>query len=287
MVGGRLYVQNALGLVEALDPATGRTVWTQKPLAPGLAGLTGATVARGIAYWRSGADERLFTIRKNLLFALNVNTGDPIPTFGQKGQLDLQLGVGADAAYNWGSAPIVVKDVVVVGSNLGDFPTKRNGIPGDVRGYDARSGRLLWTFHVIPHPGACAVASPRTRTRRSSRSSIRTRRPSWAWRSRAPTARSTASNCARWRRTCSRPASSACRAWRPSRSTAACAGRSTSTCRARRSPRSTSRSIAWSTCCAPRTRTSPLARSTRATARTCCAARGSSTTWTRSATWSS
>jgi quinoprotein glucose dehydrogenase len=153
MVGGRVYVQNAVGLVEALDPASGQAIWTQKPLEPGLAGLTGATVARSIAYWRAAADERLFTVRKNLLFALDARTGDPVRTFGQNGQVNLQLGIGADAAYNWGGAPLVVNDVVVIGSNLGDFPNRKTGVAGDVRGYDVRSGKLLWTFHVIPHPG--------------------------------------------------------------------------------------------------------------------------------------
>jgi quinoprotein glucose dehydrogenase len=153
MVGGRLYVQNAVGLVEALDPASGQPIWTQKPLEPGLAGLTGATVARSVAYWRASADERVLTVRKNLLFALDARTGDPIRTFGQNGQVNLQLGVGDDAAYNWGGAPLVVNDVVVIGSNLGDFPNRKTGVAGDVRGYDVRSGKLLWTFHVIPHPG--------------------------------------------------------------------------------------------------------------------------------------
>jgi quinoprotein glucose dehydrogenase len=154
MVGGRLYVQNSVGLVEALDPATGRVIWTQKPLEPGLAGLTGATVARGVAYWRGGDnDERIFTVRKNLLFALNAKNGKPISAFAKQGQLDLQLGVGPDAAYNWGGSPLVVNDVLIIGSNLGDFPTKKTGTPGDVRGYDARTGRVLWTFHVIPHAG--------------------------------------------------------------------------------------------------------------------------------------
>jgi quinoprotein glucose dehydrogenase len=143
MAGSRLYVQNAVGLVEALDPANGRVIWTQKPLEPGLAGLTGATVARSIAYWRAAADERLFTVRKTLLFALDARTGDPIRTFGQNGQVDLQLGIGTDAAYNWGGSPLVVNDVVVIGSNLGDFPTRKTGVAGDVRGYDARSGKLL------------------------------------------------------------------------------------------------------------------------------------------------
>lgn len=154
MVGGKLFVQNGLGLAEALDPETGRPVWTQKPLVPGLAGLTGAAVSRGVAYWRSGDDERIFTVRKNLLFALHAKTGEPVAAFGKQGQIDLQTGVGPDGTFfTWGGSPLVAKDVVVIGSNLSDFPMKKAGVPGDVRGYDARSGRLLWTFHVIPHPG--------------------------------------------------------------------------------------------------------------------------------------
>ena len=137
-------------------------IWTQKPLEPGLAGLTGATVARSIAYWRAAADERLFTVRKTLLFALDARTGDPVRTFGQNGQVDLQLGIGADAAYNWGGSPLVVNDVVVIGSNLGDFPNRKTGVAGDVRGYDVRTGKLLWTFHVDP---AARVSSATTRGR--------------------------------------------------------------------------------------------------------------------------
>src|SRR5262245_32063439 len=50
MVGGVLYVTNALGLAEAMDPATGRTIWTQRPLVSGPEGLTAGTVTKGVAY---------------------------------------------------------------------------------------------------------------------------------------------------------------------------------------------------------------------------------------------
>ena len=153
MIDGRLFVQNGLGFVEELDASTGRARWTQQPLQPGLAGLTGASASRGVAYWRAGNDERLFTVRGSLLFALNAKTGAPVADFGANGQVDLKMGVGPDRAYAWGGSPIVVKDVVVVGSNLSDRPMKKTAVPGDVRAYDVRTGRLRWTFHVIPHPG--------------------------------------------------------------------------------------------------------------------------------------
>ena len=154
MIGGRLFVQNGLGFVEALDPATGNVLWTQKPLTPGLEGLVGSAVARGLAYWRDGTDERILTVRKNMLFALDVKTGEMSPGFGDKGKVNLNLGDGADgSAYAWGGSPIVVKDVIIVGSNLSDSPLKKEGVPGHVRGFDVRSGRLVWTFHVVPRPG--------------------------------------------------------------------------------------------------------------------------------------
>ena len=153
MIGGRLFVQNGLGFVEELDASTGRARWTQTPQQPGLAGLTGASVSRGIAYWQAGNDERLFTVRGNLLFALSPRTGAPVAAFGDKGHVDLKTGVGPEHAYAWGGSPIVVKDVVIVGSNLSDRPLKKMAVPGDVRAYDVRTGRLRWTFHVIPHPG--------------------------------------------------------------------------------------------------------------------------------------
>ena len=52
MAGGRLFVQNGLGLAEALDPATGNVLWTQEPLAKGLEGLAGGPASRGVGYWR-------------------------------------------------------------------------------------------------------------------------------------------------------------------------------------------------------------------------------------------
>src|SRR6185295_20350817 len=61
-------------------------------------------------------------------------------------------------SYSWRSAPLIVRDVIVVGSVVGDInsaarPVQMDAPPGDVRGYDARSGRLLWTFRTIPRPG--------------------------------------------------------------------------------------------------------------------------------------
>jgi quinoprotein glucose dehydrogenase len=157
MVGGRLYVQNGLGFAEALDPVTGRTIWTQKPLVPGLEGLVGAAVSRGVGYWQAGADERILTVRRNYLFALDARTGAPVAGFGDDGKVDLSTGSGPEGFITWGGAPLIVSDTVVVGSILSDYPTKKEGVPGHVRGFDMRTGRLRWTFRVVPRPGEFGV----------------------------------------------------------------------------------------------------------------------------------
>jgi glucose dehydrogenase len=57
------------------------------------------------------------------------------------------------------SPPIVVGDVVVVGSFVQDGWSRMQGVPGDVRGYDARTGKRVWTFHTVPDRGETGAAS--------------------------------------------------------------------------------------------------------------------------------
>jgi quinoprotein glucose dehydrogenase len=167
MVGGRLYVQNGLGFAQAIDAETGNVVWTQEPLTNDLQGLVGAPPSRGVAYWRDpgpsaspgGAadradDERILTVRRNYLFALSAKTGRPDAAFGDNGKVDLSVGLRPPATqYTWAGVPLVVRDVVVIGANGQDFPTRKQASPGDVRAYDVRTGKLRWTFNVIPRPG--------------------------------------------------------------------------------------------------------------------------------------
>ncbi len=154
MIHGVLYASNAIGLTEAFDPETGKTLWVQRP--PGGEDVRGGTSNRGVAYWTEGAAERIFSFRGHSLFALNPKTGEPIPDFGNTGAVDLNDGLDITLGQWHGtSAPLVVKDVVVVGSAMAeqDSATKKEGQPGDVRGYDVHTGRLRWTFHVVPREG--------------------------------------------------------------------------------------------------------------------------------------
>ena len=158
LVEGTLYAPNAVGLVEAFDPATGETRWIERPASEeDAAGRS----FRGVAYWRgdaTGAADnrgRVISVRGSSLHALDAETGEPISSFGDSGRVDLELPAGG--RFGWSSGPIVVGDVIVVAGTVdgaGDGGTEwRGSVREDVRGFDAGTGRLVWTFHVIPEEG--------------------------------------------------------------------------------------------------------------------------------------
>lgn len=86
----------------------------------------------------------------------------PIPGFGKDGAVDLNEGLGPlSRGYRWNSAPLVARDVIVMGSAMvdQDSATKVEGDPGDVSAYDIRTGQLRWTFHVVPQEGDPALTT--------------------------------------------------------------------------------------------------------------------------------
>jgi glucose dehydrogenase len=118
---------------------------------------------KGLAYWSSsdGAQQTVLTVTPGYyLVALNAKTGQPLESFGAGGWVDLQeglrLGPGRDDLdIGLTFPPLVVDDVIIVGAShaLSTRPVSAANVKGDIRGYDARSGELLWTFHTIPAPG--------------------------------------------------------------------------------------------------------------------------------------
>ena len=157
MINGVLYASNGIGLVEAFDPSTGKTMWLQEAPESAPEALAGAAT-RSIGYWRSGTDERILSVRPPYLMAINPKTGELIHAFGNGGKVDLRNDLGAKPVpFNATSAPLVIKDVVVVGSSVADNPNYKEGTPGDVRGYDVKTGKLRWTFKVIPREGEFGI----------------------------------------------------------------------------------------------------------------------------------
>ncbi len=154
MLGGVLYAPNGVGLVEAFDPGTGESLWIQEPLHEGFQGVAGRGT-RGVAHWRDGSGQRIFSVRGKYLVSMSAETGSLVRDFGDRGKVDLSRD-GPSGPFPAGgtSGPVVVGDVVIVGgAGADDFGVRQEAAAEDVRGYDVRTGRLRWTFHVLPRPG--------------------------------------------------------------------------------------------------------------------------------------
>src|SRR6266702_4024483 len=147
IVGGVLYGITPTQKVFALNAATGKLLWKFD------SGIKGTQPDRGLAYWSSGKDQRILAGVMNYLYALDAATGKPVPSFGNRGRVDLRedLGRSPESQSLVLSTPgIVYKDLIIVG---GRNPETLPAPPGDIRAYDVRTGKLRWSFHTIPHPG--------------------------------------------------------------------------------------------------------------------------------------
>ena len=162
MAGGVLYISTPLSQIAAIEPTTGETLWVNDPrsYASGIPTMMLGFSNRGLAYWTDGDLERLIMGTGDAyLVAVDAKTGDVVLAFGDEGRVDLMDGIPrarrspAPMNYSITSAPVVCGDVVIVGSAISDQPRFREAPPGYVRGFDARTGELLWTFHTIPQPG--------------------------------------------------------------------------------------------------------------------------------------
>jgi len=158
MVDGVLYVSTSMSLVAALDAATGKTLWLYDPETwKGGQPSNNGFVHRGVAYWADGTDRRvLFGSGDGYLICLNAQTGRPVTTFGTQGRIDLTQGLGRTVDrrhYGVSSPPIICRNVVVTGSKVHDVPVDKVMPPGDVRGFDVRTGKQRWIFHAVPDAG--------------------------------------------------------------------------------------------------------------------------------------
>ena len=144
----------------AIDAATGETLWMFR-LDEGVRGDRAPRGNnRGLAYWTDGQVERILVISLGYqLIALDAKTGRLVEDFGEGGIVDLTLGLDRDVVepgrIGSSSPAIVINDVVVMGAALqgGGAPDSKTNVPGYIRGFDVRTGKKLWTFRTIPHPG--------------------------------------------------------------------------------------------------------------------------------------
>lgn len=165
MVGGVLYTTaGTRRAVVALDAATGEMLWMHSENE----GARGAAAprplsGRGLAYWTDGRSARILYVTPGYrLIALDAKTGSRIRTFGDSGAVDLKKEVDdpilpdlETGEIGYQGAPTVARDVVIIGAAFreGGSPKSYRNNKGDIRGFDVRTGKRLWTFHTIPRKG--------------------------------------------------------------------------------------------------------------------------------------
>ncbi len=154
-----LYLATPFNQILAVDAASGRERWRYDPQVP-KDFLAGVYTSRGVAFWREQqrggeCSERIFAATLDgRLLGLDALTGKTCLGFGSQGTVDLKKGLPTQTTepyeeYGVTSPPTVVGDVVVVGSTVADGQ-EVDVEPGVVRGFDVRTGRLMWTWDPMP-----------------------------------------------------------------------------------------------------------------------------------------
>ena len=153
VIDGLMYLSTPAQRIVALNAATGREVWKYDP------GNKRPGTHRGVSYWpgSGGTKPRLFfATGDNRLLALDAKSGQPVTTFGQDGSIDLRAGVAdrfPDALFYVSSPPAIYKKLVIVGPRTAESAPNGQGPAGDIRAFDAITGKLAWSFHTLPRPG--------------------------------------------------------------------------------------------------------------------------------------
>ncbi len=149
VIDGVMYVLAKNHSIIALEAATGKELWIHPN--------EGAVGVRGINYWESKgrSDRRLLYINAGFLTEIDARTGQTIQSFGDNGRTDLRVGLDRDISK---VRPLQTNNPGRVFENLIIIPLPAGGaqydaIPADIHAYDVRTGKLVWVFHTIPHPG--------------------------------------------------------------------------------------------------------------------------------------
>lgn len=135
VVDGTMYITTPHNHVFAVDARTGRQVWKYEHK-PGTRifccgpNNRGVAIAYGMVYMAT-LDARLLALdQKTGKVVWDVETGD------------------ATAGYGNTMAPLVYKNMVIVGTSGAEY-----GIRGFVKAFDAKDGKLIWTWYTIPENG--------------------------------------------------------------------------------------------------------------------------------------
>ncbi|HEY2016099.1 MAG TPA: PQQ-binding-like beta-propeller repeat protein, partial [Bryobacteraceae bacterium] len=151
VVDNVMFVLSRNNSIVALNAATGKEIWTWSSDPP-----PSIITSRGINYWESAdrGDRRLLFCSNHALRAIDARTGKAIQSFGKGGSVDLKEGLGREpkslSLVQSTTPGRVFENLLILGSATNQG---YGSAPGDVRAFDVRTGKVVWTFHTIPYPG--------------------------------------------------------------------------------------------------------------------------------------
>ncbi|CAG5008488.1 Outer membrane protein assembly factor BamB [Dyadobacter sp. CECT 9275] len=157
VVNGIMYGTTPRLKLFAIDAATGREVWKFDPLSPGK--RPRFHPVRGVVYWADGQDKRILYSVGPTLYAVDAKTGKLVQDFGKNGEVDLHEGLGDEKTLGYdvnafsirSTTPgVIYKNLIIMGSSVSEGG---DALPGHIRAFDVRSGKLAWVFRTIPLPG--------------------------------------------------------------------------------------------------------------------------------------
>jgi quinoprotein glucose dehydrogenase len=164
LVEKTLYLSTPYNRVVALDAESGRELWAYDPKAYVDGQVPNGTgfVHRGVAAWRDSKSGKLRIVMNSRyrLIELDAETGTPVQSFGDNGVVNLVAGLRWETNpkhYTNTSPPVVYKDLIILGNGVADRLVYKRDPPGDVRAFDAQTGKLVWTFYTVPRAGEFGV----------------------------------------------------------------------------------------------------------------------------------
>lgn len=158
VIDGILYGTTPEMKLFAVDAATGKEIWKFNPFdKPGT--RPRFHPLRGLNYWADQDDKRILYSVGPVLYALHAATGKRVETFGQNGEVSLHQGLGTEQQLGYDinkytirstSPGVIYKNLIIMGSSVSEGG---DALPGNIRAFNVRTGRLEWFFRTIPLPG--------------------------------------------------------------------------------------------------------------------------------------
>ena len=108
---------------------------------------------RGLIYWNDDSNGRIIYSAWKYLYAIDAKTGEIESSFGEEGKIDLRKGLGKPfekLSVIANTPGAVYKNTLVQGTRVHE---SAGASPGHIRAYDLKTGKMVWRFNTVPHPG--------------------------------------------------------------------------------------------------------------------------------------